>query len=95
MVNFLKRYFAENLITQQEIESKTRISQSKISLTLNNKRKLTAEELLKIAISFDINLEELKKDIKLAWETQLNINNSQYESKKSYQNNSPKSLKLD
>jgi transcriptional regulator with XRE-family HTH domain len=66
MVNFLKRYFAENLITQQEIESKTGISQSKISLTLNNKRKLTAEELLKIAISFDINLEELKKDIKLA-----------------------------
>lgn len=61
MVNFLKRYFAENLITQQEIESKTGISQSKISLTLNNKRKLTAEELLKIAISFDINLEELKK----------------------------------
>lgn len=37
MVNFLKRYFAENLITQQEIESKTGISQSKISLTLNNK----------------------------------------------------------
>lgn len=66
MVNFLKRYFAENLITQQKIESKTGISQSKISLTLNNKRKLTAEELLKIAISFDINLEELKKDIKLA-----------------------------
>lgn len=66
MVNFLKRYFAENLITQQEIESKTGISQSKISLTLNNKRKLTAEELLKIAISFDINLEELKKDIKPA-----------------------------
>lgn len=66
MVNFLKRYFAENLITQEEIESKTGISQSKISLTLNNKRKLTAEELLKIAISFDINLEELKKDIKLA-----------------------------
>lgn len=66
MVNFLKRYFAENLITQQEIESKTGISQSKISLTLNNKRKLTVEELLKIAISFDINLEELKKDIKLA-----------------------------
>ena len=66
MVNFLKRYFAENLITQQEIESKTGISQSKISLTLNNKRKLTAEELLKIAISFDINLEELKKDIELA-----------------------------
>lgn len=66
MVNFLKRYFVENLITQQEIESKTGISQSKISLTLNNKRKLTAEELLKIAISFDINLEELKKDIKLA-----------------------------
>ena len=82
-------------IKQKEIESKTGISQSKISLTLNNKRKLTAEELLKIAISFDINLEELKKDIKLAWETQLNINNSQYESKKPYQNNSPKSLKLD
>lgn len=64
MIDFLKIFFDNNLITQQDIETKTGISQSKISLILNGKRKLTAEELYKIAIAFNINLEEIKKDIK-------------------------------
>lgn len=59
--NYLNEYFRNNNISQQEIEKKTGISQCKISLILNNKRKLSAEELLKIAIEFDINLEKLKK----------------------------------
>lgn len=65
MVDFLKQFFDKNLITQQDITTKTGISQSKISLILNGKRKLTAEELYKIAIAFNINLEKIKKDIKL------------------------------
>ena len=64
MVDFLKQFFDKNLITQQDITTKTGISQSKISLFLNGKRKLTAEELYKIAIAFNINLEKIKKDIK-------------------------------
>lgn len=64
MVDFLKQFFDKNLITQQDITTKTGISQSKISLILNGKRKLTAEELYKIAIAFNINLEKIKKDIK-------------------------------
>lgn len=59
--NYLNEYFKSHNISQQEIEKKTGISQCKISLVLNNKRKLSAEELLKIAIEFDINLEKLKK----------------------------------
>lgn len=62
--NYLKQFFDKNLITQQDITTKTGISQSKISLILNGKRKLTAEELYKIAIAFNINLEKIKKDIK-------------------------------
>lgn len=62
--NYLKKYFKEKNISQYEIEEKTNISQSKISLILNNKRKITAEELLKISIIFDINLENIKKEIK-------------------------------
>lgn len=64
MIDFLKQFFDNNLITQQDITTKTGISQSKISLILNGKRKLTAEELYKIAIAFNINLEKIKKDIK-------------------------------
>lgn len=64
MIDFLKQYFEDNLITQSEIENKTGISQSKISLILNNKRKLTSDELIEIAIVFDINLEDIKKEIK-------------------------------
>lgn len=59
--NYLKEYFKEKNISQYEVEEKTGISQSKISLMLNNKRKLTAEELIKIAIVYDINLNEIKE----------------------------------
>lgn len=62
--NYLKEYFKKNNISQYEIEERTGIKQSKISLILNGKRKLTAEELYKIAIAFNINLEKIKKDIK-------------------------------
>lgn len=59
--NYLKEYFKEKNISQYDVEEKTGISQSKISLMLNNKRKLTAEELIKIAIVYDINLNEIKE----------------------------------
>lgn len=62
--NYLKEYFEKNNITQYEIEEKTKISQSKISLAFNNKRKLTADELINISIAFNINLEVIKKEIK-------------------------------
>lgn len=64
ITNYLKEYFNKNNISQYEIERLTGIKQSKISLSLNNKRKLTADELLKIAIVFDIDLESIKKEIK-------------------------------
>lgn len=69
ITNYLKKYFKERNISQYEIEEKTNISQSKISLILNNKRKITAEELLKISIIFDINLENIKKEIKTSRQT--------------------------
>ena len=62
--NYLKEYFKNKNISQYEIEKKTGIKQSKVSLFLNNKRKLTAEELIIISIAFDINLEDIKKEIK-------------------------------
>ena len=61
--NYLNKYFKRNNISQQEIEKKTGISQCKISLILNSKRKLSTDELLKIAIEFDINLEHIKREI--------------------------------
>ena len=61
VIDFLNNYFKENKITQKEIERLTGISQDKISLTLNKKRKLTADELIKIIVVFNINLEETKK----------------------------------
>lgn len=64
--NYLKEYFNKNNISQYQIERLTGINQSKISLVLNNKRKLTADELLRIAIVFDIDLESIKKEIKTA-----------------------------
>ena len=54
--NYLKEYFKEKNISQYKVERKTGISQCKINLSLNGKRKLTADELIKIAIVFDINL---------------------------------------
>lgn len=69
MINkHLKQYFGKNNISQLEIEKLTSISQSKVSLFLNDKRKLTADELIKIAIAFDINLENIKKEIKNAYQ---------------------------
>ncbi len=59
--NYLKEYFKEKKISQYEIERKTGISRSKINLTLNGKRKLTAEELIKIAIVFNIDLNKIKE----------------------------------
>lgn len=61
--NYLKEYFKKNNISQYEIEERTGIKQSKISLTLNNKRKLTADELIMIAIVYGIDLNKIK-DIK-------------------------------
>lgn len=61
--NYLKDYFRKNNISQYEIERRTEISQSKINLSLNNKRKLTAEELVKIAIVFDLDLNKIKEII--------------------------------
>ena len=61
--SYLKEYFKKNNISQYEIEERTGIKQSKISLTLNNKRKLTADELITIAMVYDIDLNKIK-DIK-------------------------------
>lgn len=63
IADYLKKYFENNNISQYEIERKIGMSQSKISLVLNNKRKLTADELLKIAIAFDLDLNKLKEII--------------------------------
>lgn len=59
----LRKYFDIKKINQFEIEKRTGMNQSKVSLMLNNKRKISAEELIKFAIVFDINLEEIKKEI--------------------------------
>ena len=61
--NYLKEYFKERNITQYEIKNKTGISQDKVSLMLNGKRKLTADELITIAIVFDIDLNKIKKQL--------------------------------
>lgn len=63
IIKYLNDYFNENGITQREIESKTGISQSKLSLTLKGQRKLTAEELILIAIKFDLDLNKIKEII--------------------------------
>ena len=61
ITDYLKRYFNANNISQYEIERKTGISQSKVSLILSGKRKLTADEMLNIAIVFDLDLNKMKK----------------------------------
>ena len=60
--NYLKEYFKEKKISQYEIERKTGISRSKINLTLNGKRKLTAEELINVATVFNIDLNKIKRN---------------------------------
>ena len=62
--DYLKEYFKVNNISQYAIEKRTGIKQSKISLSLNNKRKITADELLIIAKSFEIDLNKIKEIIK-------------------------------
>lgn len=59
--NYLKEYFKERKITQDEIEERTGIVRCKINLSLNGKRKLTAEELIKIAMAFDLDLNKIKE----------------------------------
>ena len=61
ILNYLKIYFKENRITQSEIEKLTGIARSKINLTLNGKRKMTADELLIIANKFDLDLNKIKR----------------------------------
>lgn len=61
IANYLKEYFRSRRITQNEIENKTGINQSKISLSLNGNRNLSAEELLRIATVFDIDLNKIKR----------------------------------
>jgi len=61
--NYLKEYFKERKISQYDLERRTGINHSKINLSLNNKRKLTAEELLKISIEYDIDLNKIKEII--------------------------------
>lgn len=60
IIDFLNNYFKEKRITQKQIESMTGISQDKVSLILNRKRKLTADELIKIIIVFDL---DIKKEL--------------------------------
>ena len=48
-------------IKQTEIIKRTNIAQSKISLVLNGKRKMTAEELLIIGKEFDLDLNSFKE----------------------------------
>ena len=60
IIDFLNNYFKEKRITQKQIESMTGISQDKVSLVLNRKRKLTADELIKIIIVFDL---DIKKEL--------------------------------
>ena len=59
--NYLKEYFKSKNISHYEIERRTGISQSKINLSLNGKRKLSAEELILIAIKFNIDLNKIKE----------------------------------
>ena len=61
ITDYIKKYL-EN-VSQSDIAKRTDLSQSKVSLILNNKRKLSADELVRIAIEFNINLESIKKEI--------------------------------
>jgi len=63
IIDFLNKYFDDNKITQKEIERLTKISQDKVSLTLNKKRKLTADELVKIIIAFDLDIKKALSNI--------------------------------
>lgn len=66
--NYLREYFKNKKISQYEIERRTGINQSKLSLVFNDKRKLSADELLKIAKEFNLDLNKIK-DIKPSRQT--------------------------
>ena len=59
--NYLKEYFKNEKISQYEIAKKIGINQSKVNLSLNGKRKFTADELIELAIKFNIDLNKLKE----------------------------------
>ena len=63
IINYLKEYFKENNISQLDIENRTGISQSKLSLIFNGKRKITADELFNMAIAYDMDLNKIKEII--------------------------------
>lgn len=63
---YLEEFFISNKISQKEIEKRTKINQSKLSLIFSGRRKISAIELLIISNEFDIDLEELKKEIKIS-----------------------------
>lgn len=63
--NYLKEYFKEENISQYEIERRTGIARSKLNLSLNGKRKLTAEELILMAKVLDLDLNKIKEIIQL------------------------------
>ena len=65
--NYLKKYFKENGITQQEVSDRTDIERPKLNLSLNGKRKLTAEELIDIAIVFNLDLNKIKEIIQSSY----------------------------
>lgn len=59
--NYLKKYFKERKITQNEIARRIGMDRSKLNLSLNGKRKISAEELLIIAREFDLDLNKIKE----------------------------------
>ena len=61
--NYLKQYFKKNNISQYEIEEKTGIKQSKLSLSFNGKRKFTVDELIIIAKEYNLDLNKIKEII--------------------------------
>lgn len=62
--DFLNNYFKEHCISQAEVVKKIGLEQSKVSLMLNGKRKITADELIKIMIEFDIDIKKELNNIK-------------------------------
>ena len=59
--NYLKEYFKNKKISQYEIERQTGITQYKINMSFNGKRRLTADELILIANKFDLDLNKIKE----------------------------------
>lgn len=57
----IKVYLTENDITQKWLSSKTGIDSEKLSLSLNDKRKLNTEEFAKILIALQVPAETFIK----------------------------------